>query len=157
MKSIGNSVVKCIHTRGEAKLSNDTIRKAIVAVSFLIGLVVYAWQIITAGLSGTEVDPAVTALITGVGAALATNFGAFMGISWNQTGGLTGFNLPTFKLPTAQALGALFYFLMLLLAAVLWLSKGLSPDAPEIIRNQVATLGGVIIGVVVVILNTEKP
>jgi hypothetical protein len=139
----------------DRRMQRDLIFRIIVGAAFILGFGFYALQIITVGLGGSEAPDAITAVVTGVGAALATNFGAYTGVTLNRTGGVGAFSLPSFRLPSAQALGALFYFIMLIIAGVLWAKDGFKADAPELIRNQVATLGGVIVGLIVVGLNTK--
>lgn len=145
-------------------MSNLTIKKAIIGAAFIIGLGFYIYEIWVAGeaslkdLAEPAIPEALSALVTGVGAALAANFGAFMGITIST--GNTGsgaFSLPQFELPSAQALGAAVYFLCLLLAGSYWVRDGLSADTAELIRNQGATVGGAIVGIVVVALNTRQP
>lgn len=144
-------------------MGNDTVKKLIVVISFLLGLGFYIGAILIAGLDSLKGpnEPAIpeilSALVTGVGGALATNFGAFMGISLNTTGGATAFKVPQFQMPSVQSIGALVYFVSLLAALGFWAADSFSPTTAELIRNQGATLAGAIVGIVVVSLNTKRP
>jgi|GEM_PF-4092183 hypothetical protein len=144
-------------------MSNASIKKLIIGAAFVLGLGFYIYEIVVAGISSLNdagepnIPTAISALVTGVGGGLATNFGAFMGITLNTGGGSGAFKIPQFELPSAQALGALVYFGCLLLAGAFWALDGLSENTAELIRNQGATLAGAIVGIVVVTLNTKRP
>jgi hypothetical protein len=138
---------------------NAAIKKFIIGASLLVGFGAYAAAILWAGIAslGSATEPILpdplTPLITGVGAALATSFGAFVGFKPKL--GSEAFAMPSFKVPSLQAAAAFVYFVSLLAALLFWLLDGFSPTTAEIIRNQTLTLGGVVLGAVIVSLNTN--
>ena len=60
------------------------------------------------------------------------------------------------KAPTVQALFALLYVLVLILALWYWWKDDFSAQTAEIIRTQAATLLGVGVGALAVVLNTKR-
>jgi uncharacterized membrane protein len=102
--------------------------------------------------------PIVTAFATAVGGALATNFGALVGVSITTQGVLTTQGIGDFfRWKNLQAAAAVFYFLVLLFALAVWLLDGFfSENTAEIIRTHAATVLGVIPGILLVKLNSRQ-
>jgi hypothetical protein len=124
-------------------------------------LVIYVGVVIDAGRKSLveaeepEISPALTGATTAVASALATNLGAFLGISI-VTGKFSPQGLrETFKAPTVQAIFALLYVVVLFIALYYWWKDGFSEKTAEIIRTQAATLIGVGVGAFAVLLNTK--
>lgn len=133
----------------------------IMGIVIVVVLAIYIGVVIDAGVRSLDqptepaINPAVTAVTTGVAGALATNLGAFLGVSIaTGTFSVDGFK-DKFKAPTVQAVFALLYIIVLLIALGFWIKDGFSSDTAEIIRTQTETLFGVGIGAFAVLLNTK--
>jgi hypothetical protein len=141
-----------------------------IAVALALGI--WAIVIVFAGWQSIQspeqpmIPDVVTGLVTAVGAALATNFGATLGISkyMNGLGFRSLFTASAIRLyasansPTKLQIGcAYLYFAMLIVAGAFWLADGLfSANTADIIKNMTATLGGVLVGIVVVQLSVKQ-
>lgn len=128
-------------------------------------IILAGWQSIQSPDKPTIPD-VVTGLVTAVGAALATNFGATLGISKYVNGlGLrslfTRSAIGIFKSsnnPTRlQIICTYLYAIMLVIAGGAWLIDGpFSANAADIIKNMTATLGGVLVGILIVQLSVKE-
>lgn len=121
-----------------------------------------------------QIPDLVTQAITGIGAVLATNFGALFGISQfaNENRGNNPtlinikkwYGLPVMsnsedKVPFLDKLpiyAAYLYFISLLLALIFWCIAGLSDQSAQILKNMTSTLIGAAVGVLAVSLNVKK-
>ncbi len=121
-----------------------------VVVGTYVGVVVWAGEQSLKSPSEPSIPLALTGATTAVASALATNLGAFLGVSIGTR------SIPdSFKAPTVQALFGLFYVLVLIVAFSYWGRDHFSSQTAELIRTQVATLLGVGVGVLAVKLNTK--
>lgn len=134
----------------------------IMVISIVVG--VYGALVVWSGLQSLDeaVEPtipeAVTGVATGVGGVLATNFGAFLGITAAAGGGLSMTTVrSTLQAPTAQGWAAAGYLVILTVSIVFWLLDGFSDATAEIIRTQSVTLFGVGVGALAVVLNVKRP
>lgn len=162
--------------------------RPVVLIIVAVGAVLYLAAIFVAGVQSLQQDaePAIPEvavyLVTLIGAALATHFGAVFGISQFTGGnprpipGITQVStwsvLPERKVDRVstpdgeeQAKGGqyerlqqwavYFYVFSLILALTFWILDGLSDSTSEIIRNMTWTFVGVIGGVVAIALNVR--
>jgi hypothetical protein len=133
----------------------------ILGVLVLIGFGGYIWVVVDAGLRSLDqsdeptISEGLTNLVTGVATALATNFGAFLGIAVEQGKlNITGLKA-RLKNPTVQAIASLVYLGIMITAAVFWGLDDWSDQSAAIIRNHALSLFGVAGGAVAVVLNTR--
>lgn len=115
-----------------------------------------------------EVPEWVTYMVTGVGGALATHFGATFGLSQAAAQAQkTGKSQPKDTEPPQasggqeppgrlQIAAAWFYLFSLLLALGFWAADLFSPESAELLRSMTFTLGGLGIGAVSVALNLRQ-
>ena len=121
-------------------------------LAIMVGAAVVSLQ--TPGLVTTH--PIITAFIAAAGGALATNFGALVGVSLTTQGRITTQGLGEyFKWKNLQAAAAVFYFFILLGALGVWILDSLSENTAEVIRTHAATVLGVIPGILLVKLNSR--
>ncbi len=142
-------------------------QKQVLAIVILgLGAVLYVVAIVWAGIASlrhaTGPDATlplalpgfVEQVITVIGGALATHFGAWMGISLNRRRSLASLRgIPTLD-KMAQILAYL-YLGCLVLGLIFWGATGFSPSAPVVLQNLSYTLLGVFAGVVAVWLKEE--
>lgn len=148
-----------------------------VALAFLCYLGGIVWTGIANFLdTAPEVPEWVTYMVTGVGGALATHFGATFGLSQaaaqaqtqaaaraQKTGKsqpqdtsppqASGSQKPPGKL---QVAAAWFYVISLVLAVGFWGFDLFSPESAELLRSMSFTLGGLVIGALSVGLNVRQ-
>ena len=141
----------------------------IIWICLVIGLGGFAVLVFWAGWQSLAMTakPAIhdglTGFVTGVGGALATNFGATLGVSEYinrnllapfSTGGLSAAVVPQRWL-TLQVIAAWVYFVTLLAAGAFWILDGFSSNTADLVRNMAATFGGVVVGILIVRLNIK--
>ena len=144
-------------------MDNNKKQKQILALVILgIGAVLYVAAIVWAGIAslrhtGTapvDLPDIVEQVIVVIGGALATHFGAWMGITFNQGRSFARVrDLPTLD-QIAQVLAYL-YFGCLVLGLVFWGATGFSPNAAGVLQNLSYTILGVFAGVVAVWLKAS--
>jgi hypothetical protein len=139
----------------------------------------YVGGIIWAGIASISsptppnIPELVTQTITGIGAVLATNFGALFGIA-QFTGGNKGSNpnpknvknwlrLPVIPQKTEisildhlPVIAAYLYFFSLLIALLFWVIEGFSDQSAQVLKNMTSTLIGAAAGVLAVSLNVKR-
>ncbi len=142
--------------------SNEFAVNVISGVAVAVAIGGYLAIIVGAAIASLQTPgpvtthPIVTAFIAAAGGALATNFGALVGVSLTSQGRITAQGLGDhFKWKNLQAAAAMFYFFVLLGALGVWLLDGLSENTAEIIRTHAATVLGVIPGILLVKLNSR--
>lgn len=139
----------------------DKQKQALAIVILGFGAVLYVAAIVWAGIASLRyvTDPGVTQpivlpgfveqVIIVIGGALATHFGAWMGISFNQKRSLISLRgLPTLD-KMAQIL-AFLYLGCLVLGLIFWGATRFSPNAAVALQNLSYTILGVFAGVVAV-------
>jgi hypothetical protein len=149
--------------------TSDPIFKFILYSGFLIGLVAYTFLVLASAFRigvFDEDEEIIAGILLGIGAALGTNFGAYMGIQMTKPENLRGLNiLPNIKWPTIQAAAALYYFVLLgfcLVVALVYLGGFVKDDAgqnvavPTLIATQALTFVGVFAGLFALALNRGR-
>ncbi len=145
----------------------------IVAALLYLAFVGYAGIVSISTEGSPNIPNFMTQVVTVIGAALGTHFGAIFGIS--QVQGEQPWVLKAFRrlsgaeteggmlqasrepLDMVQVVAAYFYFGVLLLGVILWFFDGpFSEDSAEILKNISYSFIGVIGGVLAVRLNTQQ-
>jgi hypothetical protein len=151
-------------------------------ILLIVGFAAFAYigGIIWAGVAsilsptGPKIPELVTQTITGIGAVLATNFGALFGIaqftSGNQVSnpnsrsikkwmGLPQMSNEQNTVPFLDRLpifAAYLYFISLIIALIFWIINGFSDQSAQVLKNMTSTLIGAAAGVLAVYLNVKK-
>ena len=142
----------------------NTNRKWFFVAILLIGTFIYLFAVIYGGIrsindlanaSGTPstLPSFINQVILGIGGALATHFGAFLGITFSQGKGLRGLFDPFKALgkPDNMAGGlAIVYFLSLVVAIILWGISGFSENFAIVLKDLASTFIGVFAGALIV-------
>lgn len=132
---------------------------AVLAIALYAALVVFlgvpAWH---AGLE--EAVKYLSALLTAIGGALATFFGAAFGLNQVKAAAgpaaLTDRMAQVATLTWIQAVAAWVYFVSLLVAAALWGVAGFSTAVPEAVRSLALSLPGVLVGILTIALSLRR-
>ncbi|MEO5776688.1 MAG: hypothetical protein ABIQ27_07265 [Flavobacterium sp.] len=144
------------------KIIKDPVEIIIIAL-FAIGCFGYAYGILKACFISLAKIPDVSKmpaflsnLITTIGAVLATNLGAILGLPKTETPSLSPFTF--FIEPTVtnfQITACLIYLLALLVSSVVWGIKNFTTDSTQIVPtlpDQAKTFLGVLVGVLAITL-----
>ncbi len=135
----------------------DKQKKVLALIILGTGAVLYVAAIIWAGIASLryaatgplDLPEFVEQVIVVIGGALATHFGAWMGITFNQGRAFASLKgLPTLD-QMAQILAYL-YLGCLVLGLIFWGATGFSPNAASVLQNLSYTILGVFAGVVAV-------
>ncbi|HHS97696.1 MAG TPA: hypothetical protein ENK08_07325 [Chloroflexi bacterium] len=133
-------------------------QKKILALVILgIGAVLYVAAIVWAGIASLQyaatgpvnLPEFVEQVIVVIGGALATHFGAWMGITFSQGRTLASFR-GLLRLDQMAQVLAYLYLGCLVLGLIFWGATGFSPNAAGVLQNLSYTILGVFAGVVAV-------
>lgn len=143
------------------------VKSIITVLTMLAGLMFagwIVWQGVLATTSGAAVPTFIRDAVTGIGAVLATHFGAVLGMKVANVAKDSGARLRALGSvlrgednPTrVQTIAVWLYLAGLVIAVVSWAWVGFDPLAPEMLRMLSTTLLGVIVGALAVSLNIQK-